>query len=225
MKATVEKKSAGRRSGRPSHSRPGRARVPPVPDLRHPARGFPRARCADCGQDFPVAFSCKGRGASSRSRASRGAGAAVGFVVAEAAAVLPPSPRPPGQPGAADFPRRGRSGVALLQSRRPERGEIRCGDVRPPLRMRPTAPQPRPSFLAIRRIRGRSRGAAERRSGFPVGTFASYWVTGVGAGEGRSIRRRTRVVQPRNSKHNQTVIRMIPIRQKSLAFFFMVRSA
>ena len=29
--------------------------------MRHPGHGFARARCGECGHDFLIAFSCKGR--------------------------------------------------------------------------------------------------------------------------------------------------------------------
>jgi len=40
------------------------------------ALGFARARCASCGYDFLVAFSCKGRGACPSCSAKRMAGTA-----------------------------------------------------------------------------------------------------------------------------------------------------
>ncbi len=67
------------------------------------AHGFARARCGQCGHDFPIALSCTGRGtcpscssrrmvagdASHRSRLAKPARAAMGSRSAEAAALLP----------------------------------------------------------------------------------------------------------------------------------------
>jgi hypothetical protein len=67
------------------------------------AHGFARARCGDCGHDFLIAFSCKGRGvcpscnarrmgpdggASGRPGLPTAAGAPVGVVGAQASALL-----------------------------------------------------------------------------------------------------------------------------------------
>jgi hypothetical protein len=84
------------------------------------AHGFARAWCDDCGHDYFVAFSCKGRGVcpscntrrmverrrTSRPRLSSPAGAPVGAVGSEAATLLYAARRASAQHGAAHLPAR-----------------------------------------------------------------------------------------------------------------------
>ena len=119
------------------------------------ARGFARARCEQCGHDFLIAFSCKGRGVCPPCNAWR--------MVATAAHltdhVLPDLPlrqwvlavpkrlryvleRDADLQGAAPLPARGGVLPARAQPRFRPRGASGRGGLHPPLRFQPQSPPP-----------------------------------------------------------------------------------
>ena len=144
------------------------------------AHGFARARCGECGHDFLIAFSCKGRGvcpscntlahgrngsASRRSRVPAPAGAPVGAGGAEATALFPAPRRRLAGCGAAPVPARGGAMPAGAQYGCRSRGADRRGGVHPPLRLRA---QCAPA-LPLRGARWRIRRHPRRGRRFPPG--------------------------------------------------------
>jgi len=129
------------------------------------AHGFARARCDDCGHDFFVAFSCKGRGVcpscnsrrmaetaaggpSGRSRISPLAGAPVGAIGTQAAAVFYAKGQCCTQCCLTHLSARAAKPSAPPLSRRsadkPSPCPHRCGRLHPPLRFQPQHPCPLP---------------------------------------------------------------------------------
>ena len=159
------------------------------------AHGFARARCAQCGHDFLIAFSCKGRGVCPSCNTRR---------MVETAAhladhVLPPLPvrqwvlavpkrlryfleRDAALQGAAPVPGRGGAVPARAQPGfRPLRADRR-GRLHSPLRLRAQ----RPPALSLRRDRRRVRAHGYRGRGLPSGHRARRAGHRRGASEGAS---------------------------------------
>jgi len=112
------------------------------------AHGFARARCADCGHDFLVAYSCKCRGVCPSCTTRRMvetaahladhviprlAGAPVGALGAQAPALLPRTRSGSSQRRTAYIPDRHRAGAAATQSRRQCSAPLRRRGLHPPL--------------------------------------------------------------------------------------------
>ncbi|WP_373368372.1 transposase zinc-binding domain-containing protein [Ottowia beijingensis] len=119
------------------------------------AHGFARARCGDCGHDYFVAFSCKGRGvcpscttrrmvetaAHLNDHVSPPAGAPVGAVGSQAASVLHAARRSGAEHGAAHLSAGDRTNSADPQPRCGPYGQgrpaHRCHRLHSPIRLQP----------------------------------------------------------------------------------------